>query len=353
MEDRWITMVARDLAPSRAFEMMKAKLEDRGVRVAPYLGGGKPLPGSMSQIVSDIANSKLLLLGMSSSAELAKEEVEAAGIAMENGVPFGFYADIFGTSSRAWFAPFREKANFVFVLSEVEAEMTRKLFPNAEVIATGNPVIESSFWPAKSALVTRRTLGVVDDSDLLLYCTAGKDLEVNRLHFKAVVDAVSSLWDRKIFKIFFMLHPGDQNIPSAYEDAIRAEGVQARLMQGKDIKAIGFSSLDVIGACDLMVAAASTSGIEAACLRKPVIDFFSPPGLKRMKEQTGSDTWPPCEFGISRPAFCASHIANAIPDLLGGGFSEMRAKQEAYFPTPAEPGQAVRKMTASLLQILG
>ena len=347
-------MVARDLAPSRAFEMLKSKLEECGVRVAPYLGGGKPIsaPGLrlMDVIGSDIVNSRLLLLGMSCTQELSAEEIAAARLAQANGVPFGFYADIFGTSSREWFEPFRNSAKFLFVLSEAEAEATRKNFPKAEVIATGNPVLEGSFWPAKSVEDVRFLLRLNPD-DRLMYVTAGKDLEVNRIHFGAVIDAVSTLADCHWWRPVFMLHPGDQNSPAAYEDVVfKNEKVTSKLMPGKLTKELGLAALDVINACDFMAASASTAGVEAACLRKPVADFFSPPGLKRIKEQTGGDTWPPCDFGVSRATHSASELAEAMQSLMSpGGFEEMLERQFEHFPKPAERGQAIRKMTEAVL----
>ncbi len=350
------TLVARDLAPSRTLDLVKADLSAKGVTVSAYLGHGKPLASSAEQVSVDVRNSQCLFLGMSCSSDLAKEEIASAKEAIVAGVPYGFYADTFGTSSRAWFEPLREKARFVFVMSEEEAKATRRLFPNAEVVASGNPVLEEPFFFSGSPAETRRLLSMSAE-DLLLYCTAGKDLEVNRAHFSAVMQAVSRLEDWRRWKIFFMLHPGDQNSPTAYQDILsgdEGERVVARLMPAQDLKAMGLKSLDMIAVCDLMVAAVSTAGIEAACLRKPVIDFFSPAGLKRMKEQTGSDVWPPCEFGISRPVMGDSiELSRAIQDLMApGGFNAMRARQKACFPAPKERGAAVRIMTEVLTKLL-
>lgn len=348
-----VTMVARDLAPSRALESVRKELLAEGVAVSAHICNEKPLASSPETILEDVRHSDLLFLGMSSSSELAKEEILAAREAMRCGSPYGFYADFFGTSSRAHFEPFRESARFVFVMSEEEARKTRLIFPKAEVLASGNPVLEGAFTVSKSNAEVRELLGVGSD-ELLLYCTAGKDLEVNRIHFEAVVKAVSRLSDRKRWKIFFMLHPRDQNDPSAYADVVQSEEVTTRLVSANDTKSIGFVALDLIGACDLMVAAVSTSGIEAACLRKPVIDFLSPPGVKRMKDQTGSDVWPPCEFGVSRAVMGDPiELSRAISDLMSAdGFREMRARQEACFPMPKMRGAAVQTMTATLLKLL-
>jgi len=346
-----LTMVARDVAPSRAFELVGGKLGNR-VDVARHLGHGKPLSSLPEKIVEDVQNSNLVLLGMSCSEDLAKEELLAAKVANMAGVPYGFYADMFGCSAREWFAPFRQFANFIFVLSEEEAWKTRPLFPNAEIVVSGNPVIEESFWSAKKAEETRALLGI-NAGDLLMYVTAGKDLEVNKAHFSAVLAAVASLPDRDRWVVQFMLHPGDQNHTSHYLKLL-PRGLIAFLNSAAFIKGLGLSALDVIAACDLMVASVSTSGIEAACLRKPVIDNLPPLSVARMKEQTGSDIWPPCEFGISRAVMGdPAELAKAIQELMApGGFDEMRARQEACFPAPEERDAAVKIMTESLLRFL-
>jgi len=347
-----ITMVARDFAPSRAFELVKKELLERNVAVVAHLESEKPLSGTFENIQNDIKTSNLVFTGMSCSEELAKEEIFAASEARAFDVPYGFYADLFGTSSREWFGNLRENAHFVFVLSEEEAHATRLIFPNAEVVVSGNPLLENAFSASRSSTDVRNSLGL-KNGDFLLYCTAGKDREVNRIHFQGVIDAVSRLPNRHQWNVFFMLHPGDKNDPSVYADFTEVEGISASIVSPKEMKAKNLKAFDVVAACDLMVAAVSTSGIEAACRRKPVIDFLSPASVKRMKKQTGSDVWPPCKFGVSRAVMGdPAELCTAIQDLMSeDGFQAMRARQEECFPVPKMHGAAVGTITEKLLDL--
>lgn len=350
-----VLLVARDVAPSRAFAQLGPELEKRGVEVYSFLGHGQDVPLINGCDAATFAEHPCLVLtGMSSSQELAKEEILAAEVGIMFDNPVGFYADMFGCSTRAWFAPVREKARFVFVLSEEEAKKTQPLFLNSEVVASGNPVVEEAFYHKVYSGYVRRRLNVGSD-ELLMYCTAGKDRETNRMNFRGMTKAVSLLPDRHRWKVVFMLHGGDQNDPvSSYADLINVKGVNAQLLSAKEVEAMGFTALDVIAACDLMVAAVSTSGVEAACQRKPVIDFLTSLAVARMKKQTGSEVWPPCELGISRPVMGGpTELARAIQELMApGGFDEMRARQEACFPKPSIRGVAIKKMADTVFKWL-
>lgn len=348
-----VAMVARDAAPSRALGLVKNALLGRVVSVSSHIDLQTPLVNPLDKILDDVRDSNLLVLGMSCSPELAEEEISAAKGALSAGVPFGFYADLFGTSSRAWFATFREKARFVFVMSEEEAVMTRRIFPNAEVVASGNPILEGAFFVSRPAAETRSLLRVGSE-DLMIYCTAGKDLEANRAHFKGVVEAIWRLAEQSHWIVFFMLHPKDKNDPSSYADFAQVEGVDARVVTVNEMKALDLTFLEAIAACDIMVASVSTSGVEAACLRKPVVDFLPPIVVQRMIEQTSSDVWPPCKFGVSRLVMGdPDELTLAIRDLMfGDGFRAMRARQEACFPVPQVRGAAVKTMTETLLKML-
>lgn len=343
-----ITMVARDVAPSKALDLVKKELLTKGVDVSAYLGNGKPFAVASEIILKEIKTSDLVLLGMSSLPELAKEELLAANEAIRCGVPYGFYADLYGCANRSWFENVRANARFVFSISEEEAEKIRLIFPNAEIVASGNPVLEGAFFPSKSYEQVRKEQNIQKD-ELLIYCTAGKDLESNRIHFQGLVEAVSSFSDQNRWQIFFMLHPGDRNDPNAYADFTKAYNIKAKLVCSD--KSPALSPLDVIVACDFMSASCSTSGIEAACQRKPVADFLHTVVVKRLLEQTGSDRWYPCELGISRPVMGSSmELANAMRDLLfGDGFKEMRARQEICFPAPKMRGVVVRVMADNLV----
>lgn len=342
-----LTMVARDLAPSRAFGLIEKELAARGVEIASYLGCGKPLSGTLEQIREDVKGSSLVLLGFSSSPELSKEEIFAAQEAVSAGAPYGFYSDIYGAANRPWFEPLREKTRFVFMMSQKDADQARLIFPNADIVVSGNPILENAFFPPHSYGQMRSSLGIAKD-ELLIVCPGGKNMIANILHFGGVVEAVARFEDRRRWKIFFLLHPGDPQKPDDYADLEIVEGVAARIVPASEIAAI-----DAIVACDIMVSCFSTAGIEAACQRKPVIDYVSKVNLARLKKQTGADRWHPCEQGASREVSGNPiELSEALIDLLfGDDFRRMRARQEACYPIPAHRGAGVKIMTETLLKL--
>src|SRR5262245_60521345 len=146
-----VCLVARDIAPSNAFEKLKQALIAAGHAVNALLGMGKPPTFGKSDIEAAMKESDIVVVGMSSSKELAEPEIAACTFAWAAGKPFGFYGDTFHCHERAgegcWFAPFAEGVSFFFAINEGEADSARKLFVNAQCVATGNPMWESYGTP--------------------------------------------------------------------------------------------------------------------------------------------------------------------------------------------------------------
>lgn len=343
-----VTLVGRDIAPSRAFELVKNGLIEKGVEVSAHLGHGSPLASTLETIRNDVQKSNLVLLGISSSQDLAKEEVFAAREAAALKIPYGFYADIPGVASRgrAWFASVQKDARFLFVFLSEEIEECRAIFPSAEIIPAGNPILENVLFYSNSYEEMRNRLGVAE-YELLAYCTADKNLERNKIHFRAVTDAISQLISRKLWKVFFMLHPGDRNPASVYQESTVCDGFSGKIVSGGEL-----NCLDVVKACDIMLGSASTSEYEAAIMRKPVVTVLSQLVKEKLVKQYGTDRWYPCEIGIAWPVTSdTKELAAAISDLVfGNGFGAMRARQKQCFPVPKVRGAVVNTMVEYLLK---
>src|SRR3989344_292805 len=162
-----VTLIGRDAAPSKAFGRVAEELEKRDVECAAFLGGGKPITASNEQILANIKVSNFVMIGMSSSSELAKEEVLAATAASALGIPLGFYSDTFGSYQRPWFQEFRAKASLLLVLNEQEKVAAQELYPNAEVAVAGNHEWEDACFPRLSREEVREKLGVTEDETLV------------------------------------------------------------------------------------------------------------------------------------------------------------------------------------------
>ena len=72
-----VVLVAMDKAPSNAFKELTKTLTSRGVTVAPFLGNGDKMPSDAAAIDEAIKDSDFVLAGVSSSPELAKDELSA------------------------------------------------------------------------------------------------------------------------------------------------------------------------------------------------------------------------------------------------------------------------------------
>jgi len=342
-----VMLLGRDTAPSKAFTLLASELGSRSCEVFLYAGenGADEYRRHISNPVSAV---NVLLLGMSSSEKLAADEIYAAETAAKLGVPYGFYADTFGVINHPWFSHLREGASFVFVINEKEAEAARKIFPTALVVVSGNPTWEDFFTPKLSREEARSRLEVREGENMVL-CPGGKSLAINMLCWGGVIEALSSEPVAEMWKVFLSVHPMDANGADAYRELAKySKRVPVRIMT-KD----HMSSSDMIPGSDFVIESASTVGIEAACQRKPVIEYFSEIGLTRLEGDTGSRSWDLCESGAAlRVVGNPNNLISVIHQvLLYGGGKEMRSRQEELYPAPPEKGAAVRTMAAVLMEM--
>lgn len=341
-----VLFVAHDVAPSQILEMLATHMEKAGRhlcsrRLAFGVAPDHPLG------LEEFKKVDFVLIGMSSSAGLASQEILSAKTAAERGVPFGFVSDLFGCYKRPWLAEYRKHAKFVFLPVAQEVRGAKSLFPNAEVIFSGNPCWEKYFEPANPVVDTREALGFGAD-DTIIMCSGGKGLVLNMLLCGGVIEA-AHLLDRKLkegWRVVINLHPGDRNDPELYSGFLTHSKVPVRIVRAPE-----FSAHDLIAASDLLVAPASNTGIEAACMRKPVINYFTELYFNEMESCDGIRVWPPCQMGISAQAASdPSSLANKILALLvhGGYEREMLLRQVKFFPVVIKPGEAIKKICQAI-----
>ena len=342
-----IVLIAQDFAPSQALERLNPSLVATGHSVSSFLASGKQAAWENTDILTALTDSQLLILGMSSSTELARHELLAVTEATARGISFGFYCDTFGGHHRPWFQPFRDKASFLFVINEREATDARNLFPHATVVATGNPMWEEFFTPKADRQAVRQRLNIADDRTVII-CPGGKNAAINIIHWGSVIEAIKMIGGKIQNPIIIItLHPGDQTPASLYQDLVQFSPIPCLLL-GKD----AVTSSELIPAADLIVESISSIGIEAACQRKPIISFLSAVALERHRKLTGNPTWELCELGVSEPvlgdtALLSDHL---LPSL---GFSHgQRQRQAECFPAPAARGTAVNLMANAIQTFL-
>jgi hypothetical protein len=245
-------------------------------------------------------------------------------------------------SQRVWFEKYRDKASFLLVASENDAEESRGLYPNAKIVISGNPIRDMYFSPRNSRKYARKILSIADDETMVL-CPGGKDLVSNILHFGATLEALNRISGRK-FKVFFTLHPGDPNLPSVYGDLVKYSKIPVSLKTKEEI-----ISSDMIPAADIVIDLGSDVGVEAACQRIPVISYFSYVKLGELVMSRGSDELYLAKIGAALQINGDSELLRTSIISLLSDSSKMREQQKKVFSVPQEKGAAVRKIIETLL----
>lgn len=336
--------VARTEAPSQCFEIVSEKLKTSGADAAVFLGHGKPFADSRAVFLKEAETADVIILGMSYPPEFAEDEIAVGEWAAASGTPFGFFADTYGTYHRGCFSDLLGRADFLFVVNVGDAAEARKKFPKTEIIVSGNPLWENFFFPKMTREIARKRVGLAEH-EKAIFCPGGKNLTANILQFGAVMDAVSTLGGG--YKVFLTPHPGDSNGREAYRDLCACKKVSVRLVEPEFM-----TSAELLSGVDIVVSSASALGIEAACRRMPVIDYFSAYDFARLEEETGRTYWEPCRLGVSE-FVCgdARGLAAAILRLTSdGGFDVMRKRQSEAYLEPKEKGGAFRIIAETILK---
>lgn len=343
-------LVARDIAPSNALWMIYQEVTKSNRAIVEYsifVGNGKPIRETVDQITAWVGRANVVLVGMSSSPELSKEEIATCEAAKKFGIPYGFYADTFGCAvTRNWFDCVRADASFVFVLNEKEAGEARKVFPKAKVIASGNPTWDDFFCPRLTREESRAKLGIKDDETFIL-CPGGKSLAINMQHWGFVLETLACMNERsgyesRKWQTVFSRHPGDQSAPDAYAELVKFSDIPVRVVLPDEMK-----SSDMIPGMDLMISCCSTAEIEAVCQRKPVISYIPHTGRVRMRTTMG-DKWEPVEQEVVEAVIGGSieSMQYVIDDLLD--YNYLQGDQEKFYPKPREKGIALRAIVRTL-----
>lgn len=345
-----IVLVGQMMASTNGFRPLEQELKKRGMDVKAYLPAGKPLHDVAEEIFESAGNVDLILTGMSSEQNLVQEEVQSLELAIARKIPCGVYADTFGVHRRTWFKHLREKINFLFVTNKEEAKDAKTIYPNTNIIVSGNPTREAYFTPVWTYEQSREILGIAPD-EIVALCPQGKNLVVNREHIGGTIQAIESVFitTKDRFRVFVCLHPGDLNPLESYADFLKSSVKIAFVTKNM------MRSSVLVPASDIIIESGSDIGVEACCQRKPVISFFTKTALDRLDAgKTGGSKWPPCELGAQKAVYGdITELASVISELLTPeGYAPMRVRQEKVFPQPAEKGSATKIMADTIEKYL-
>ena len=374
MSEKWAVLVGGMAAPSKAFSMVKLRLEAEGWQAAAFLGGGKPIPAALDEMLAAVEKASMVLVGMSVPEAQAKEELAVAQKAVELGKPLGLYADTFGACKREHFSSLRDKANLVFVLNEEEKKTAEGLYPNAKVVVSGNHEWEDASFPRFSREEMRAKLGVSDDEKLLLLA-GHKSVPITAFLLMSVVHAVNYpyLKETAKLKVIFAPHPGDGVSPKVYAEPVLYTDVPVIIVTKEktyvrkepagpgrepelEERDGGFPSSDLLPAADILAESASTFCQAAAIQRIPVISVLTEVSKKRNVLVFGQREWEPVLQGVAREVVGdANELVDLLSDLLNM-YSEksqiMFARQEDLHPGFKEKGEFSKRIVQAMEEVV-
>ncbi|MDQ5893630.1 MAG: hypothetical protein QG640_642 [Patescibacteria group bacterium] len=340
-----VTLVGRDIAPSQALRALAEKLRQQECCAGLYVGDGKPLPASLDEIALAALGSNLVIVGMSSSEALAREELHVAELAKRKGIPLVLYADTFGVHGRPWFEHLMAGST-LFHINGSEAEKAVEMFPKTDVVVTGNPMWEEFFYPRLTREKARERIGAAEGQKVIL-CPGGKLAATNIVHFASAIETFASFGN---VLIAITLHPADKTSPEVYDGLLSLSPVPTKIIAGAVI-----SGPDMLPGVDVLFDSASTLGIEAVCLRVPVVHNLSFIAECRLKQMTGNAIWPLCEEGVVIDLTDTAFRYEAISELLKHPertYANCLRNAEALYPVPKEKGLALTKMMAAIERLL-
>lgn len=356
-----IVMVAGDFTESAILEKVKVALEVRGHKIQAFLAHGKPPTYSKKDVEKAIEMATdIVFLAVSNNLD---ETLHAGETARRLGIPFGIYAGGQpGCYEQSDFRHLRTDARFVFVFSDKELGPAKTLFPQAQITSSSSPFWEEFFFPELSRDDARKRLGLEDEKTVIL-CPGDKDIVLNSLLFGLTIEAAHDpALVGSIGRVILSLHPGDRTpfkdyanlgvysskVPVTFvsrEMPVMPESVHPKV----DVRVM--STSQALSGADVLVTFISTLGYEAACQRKPVINFFFEYGEARLESYRGHRRWEQCENGTSASVHHASvvELAGTIKVLLTReGFGPMRRRQEEVYPKPSKRGTSVETIVKAL-----
>lgn len=261
--------MARDAAPSRAFEPVAKRLEDEGYTVHQFLGNGEPIDNEEG-VGEAVSQSNFVLVGMSSSLALSAPEWDAAIMAFEKGVPFGLYSDTFGCYRRQHFANIIPQTSLLLVIDEEDRCVAEREFADTVVRLVPNPVWQSFFNPPHDRQAARRLLGLTED-DFAVFVPGSKTARAN-LEVLNYVQAAMEQSRRG--RLIFGKHPGDRAPEESYAGFTTCPLTTAEAVIGMDLVVSGWSS---------------STDVQALTQRVPVINVIGSENRARLLAETGID----------------------------------------------------------------
>lgn len=352
-----IVYVANDVAPSEAFRRLNEVLP-----ATTFLNRGQKDPLDQNAAIEAVKGADFVLLGMSNPATNAAVEIAVAEAARSAGIPFGFYSDIFGAFNRKWFEHLRLDADLVFVIAPGrDVERAQKVFPNAKVVCSYNPLWEDYFVPADPA--EARALIAATDEEFIILTPGEKHAVNNIMLWGATIEAAAEVASSSTpVRVIVGPHPGDTKTPPEIYAPLVELGNELGfkvMMTPQGVKndqiVPGLTNRGAI-----VQRGNSSLGIHGICRRVPVIDYYGPLSQRLHSRGSGDahgyfyKTGAVIDLYSSEDALNEETLGGELYHIkeLGGTSDEMHKAQEAAIPE-LKPGAAVANMKQAIEEIVG
>lgn len=279
-----IVLVGHDVAPTRAFQHLMQATTRQDFEIESFLAdGGEKGEIDIVLMRRAIRAADFVLIGMSSPQENASAEIAAAQEARKSAVPYGLYSDTFGAFNREWFWPCRENAAMLFLpVGGGEVDEARRLFTNANIVVTGNPLWEEYSEPQDTD--ASRALISASHDDFVILCPGDKSAINTIMLWGAVMEAGYTLSTNIPVVIVLAAHPGDKTPPEIYAPFFN-------LGTAMDVRVVktprGAKADDLVAGANVIVHRNTSVGIHALYKRKPVVDFYGPLAQEFLRRATG------------------------------------------------------------------
>jgi hypothetical protein len=301
-----------------------------------------------------ITQADVVLIGLSSTAEYAAIEIEAAHMAAKTGRPYGFIAISPVDVIRPWLkdAGVTDGCTFVCGVLPSDHARMRAFYPNAQFFHTSTPDRDlfALMGGQKTELrhEARVRLGVQDD-EVLIGIALRKEFG-NIPTIAGVQELVRTQFPRDNARIVLLKHPGDplRDLSSAkygpqdpYEYFLRYSGVT-------HVEVDHLKSVEVVPGLDCIVGIETDSTcVMAAHLRIPVIVMRCHEAVAHFQAMTGGAPLEMIENGtaVEVPVFGSSC------DLMGD-FMPQKENMERFYPPSMEKNPSAHAM-ADMFRTLG
>lgn len=308
--------VARDPNPSRAFKLIAQHAQQHGIEVDLLVGDGKDLTCTDDELLQGVLAADHVLVGMSSSVENARIELDALLLASDCNKQISLFADSFGSYARRHFVDRQAFVDCIFIAAKSDVRGATRMYRFAEVIPSGNPLwgdMLTQGWPREKA----RTHLAIGEEQRLILCPGNKTKlsDTSNANIEWVSQVGSYFREREPdARVLFAMHPGDEQTPEYYADCL---GIEVCVL-GKDAPATSA----LVPGMDLVVSACSpTTDLHAVLLGIPVGNVLTDIVADRLKREFDKEAPPLVEQGYVslidlREGFAT--LPSVVNALVGG-----------------------------------